>query len=72
MERTNGMKKGLRMAAVSFFLFAALLSTGCGQNALMNPIPDSAQGGTTIASPAGNELKPAGNELNPAGNELNP
>ena len=64
MERTNGMKKGLRMAAVSFFLFAALLSTGCGQNALMNPVPDSSQGGA-IANPAGNELNPAGNELNP-------
>ena len=72
MERTNGMKKGLRMAAVSFFLFAALLSTGCGQNALMNPVPDSAQGGTTIASPAGNDLKPAGNDLKPAGNDLKP
>ena len=71
MERTNGMKKGLRMAAVSFFLFAALLSTGCGQNALMNPVPDSAQGGT-IASPAGNEVKPAGNEVKPAGNEVKP
>jgi len=64
MERTNGMKKGLRMAAVSFFLLAALLSTGCGQNALMNPVPDSSQGGA-IANPAGNELNPAGNELNP-------
>jgi len=71
MERTNGMKKGLRMAAVSFFLFAALLSTGCGQNALMNPVPDSAQG-DTIASPAGNEVKPAGNEVKPAGNEVKP
>jgi len=64
MERTNGMKKGLRMAAVSFFLLAALLSTGCGQNALMNPVSDSSQGGA-IANPAGNELNPAGNELNP-------
>ena len=64
MERTNGMKKGLRIAAVSFFLFAALLSTGCGQNALMNPVIDSSQGGA-IANPAGNELNPAGNELNP-------
>ena len=64
MERTNGMKKGLRMAAVSFFLLAALLSTGCGQNALMNPVIDTSQGGS-IANPAGNELNPAGNELNP-------
>jgi hypothetical protein len=72
MERTSGMKKGLRMAAVSFFLFAALLSTGCGQNALMNPVIDTAQGGTTIASPAGNDAKPAGNDAKPAGNDAKP
>jgi hypothetical protein len=71
MERTSGMKKGLRMAAVSFFLFAALLSTGCGQNALMNPIPDSAQS-NSIASPAGDNLKPAGDNLKPAGDNLKP
>jgi len=71
MERTNGMKKGLRMAAVSFFLFAALLSTGCGQNALMNPLPDNAQG-SSIASPAGDNLKPAGDNLKPAGDNLKP
>ncbi len=72
MERTNGMKMGLRTAAVSFFLFAALLSTGCGENMLLNPVPDSAQSGGTIASPAGNEVKPAGNEVKPAGNEVKP
>jgi len=59
MERTSGMKKGLRMAAVSFFLFAALLSTGCGQNALMNPIPDSnAPGGVAAANQSGQPNKP--------------
>ena len=72
MERSRGMKKGLRMAAVSFFLFAALLSTGCGQNALMNPVIDTAQSGTTIASPAGNDAKPAGNDAKPAGNDAKP
>jgi len=71
MERTNGMKKGLRMAAVSFFLLAALLSTGCGQNALMNPVTDSSQGGA-IANPAGNDAKPAGNDAKPAGNDAKP
>jgi hypothetical protein len=71
MERSSGTKKGLRMAAVSLFLFAALLSTGCGQNALMNPSFDSAQG-DTIASPAGNDVKPAGNDVKPAGNDVKP
>jgi len=71
MERTNGMKKGLRMAAVSFFLLAALLSTGCGQNALMNPVPDSSQGGA-IANPPANDAKPAGNDAKPAGNDAKP
>ena len=65
MERTSGMKKGLRMAAVSFFLFAALLSTGCGQNALMNPVIDSAQDSGTIANPAGHDVNPAGHDVNP-------
>ena len=72
MERSNGTKKGLRIAAVSFFLFAALLSTGCGQNALLNPVPSSAQGGGVIASPAGDNLKPAGDNLKPAGDNLKP
>jgi hypothetical protein len=65
MERTNGMKKGLRMAAMSFFLLAALLSTGCGQNALLNPVSDSAQDSGTIANPAGHDVNPAGHDVNP-------
>jgi len=64
MERTRGMKKGLRMAAVSFFLFAALLSTGCGQNALMNPIPDSAQSQDTALN-SGQPSNPSGQPSKP-------
>lgn len=58
MERTNGTKQGIKMAAVSFFLFAALLSTGCGQNALMNPVIDSSQGSVTVANQGGQPTKP--------------
>ena len=64
MERSNGTKKGLRTAAVGFFLFAALLSTGC--DALMNPVADksSAQGPSTALN-SGQPHNPAGQPHNP-------
>ena len=65
MERTKDLKSGLKAATLVVFFAAALLSTGCSTNALMNPQPNlSAQGGTT-ANGAGNELRPAGGELRP-------
>jgi len=49
------------------FFAAALLSTGCSNNALLNPQPDlSAQSSQTAQPTGGNELNPTG------GNELNP
>ncbi len=64
MERTNGTKKGLRIAAVSFFLFAALLSTGC--DALMNPVADNtAKGGVVVANPGGQTGHPGGQTGHP-------
>lgn len=65
MERSSGTKKGLRLAVVSFFLLAALLSTGCGQNALMNPVIDSAQGGNVLANPGDHTQNPADHSQNP-------
>ena len=47
MERTRNLKSGLRAATVAVFFAAALLSTGCSNNALMNPQMSSAQGGQT-------------------------
>lgn len=65
MERTKDLKKGLKAATVAIFFAAALLSTGCSNNALMNPQPNlSAQGGQT-ANGAGGELRPSGGELRP-------
>ena len=64
MDRTKDLKSGLRAAVVVVFFAAALLSTGCSNNALMNPQPNLAQGGQT-ANGAGNELRPAGGELRP-------
>jgi hypothetical protein len=37
MERTNGIQKAMKTAATVLFLAAAMASTGCGQNALLNP-----------------------------------
>jgi len=64
MERTGGMKKGLRLVATGLFLMAALSSMGCGQNALMNPLAP-AQNQGAVANTAGNTMNPAGNNLNP-------
>jgi hypothetical protein len=46
-----------------------MLSTGCGQNALMNPVGQTEVGS---GSTARNDLNPAKNDLNPARNDLNP
>ena len=60
MERTRNLKSGLKAAAVAVFFAAALLSTGCSNNALMNPQPDlSAQGGT-VAHSSGQPSLPSG------------
>jgi hypothetical protein len=65
MERTRNLKGGLKAATVAVFFAAALFSTGCSSNALMNPQPDlSAQGGQT-AQAGGHDLNPGGHNLNP-------
>ena len=65
MERTSGMKRGLRLVMTSFFLMAALASTGCTGNTLMGPSTDTAQDSGTVANEAGKNLNPAGKNLNP-------
>jgi hypothetical protein len=47
MERTRNLRSGLKAATVAVFFAAALLSTGCSKNALLNPQMSSAQGGQT-------------------------
>ena len=60
MERTRSLKSGLKAAAVAVFFAAALLSTGCSSNALMNPQPDlSAQSGQS-AHASGQPSLPSG------------
>jgi len=65
MERTGNLKSGLKAATVAVFFAAALLSTGCSSNALMNPQPDlSAQGGQSAHS-SGQPSNPSGQPSNP-------
>jgi len=67
MERTKNLVSGLKVAAVAVFLAAAVLSTGCSNNALMNPqMPSSSKGVHTAQTVGGQELNPTG------GQELNP
>ena len=72
MERSRGMKEGLRLVAMSVFLMAALLSTGCGENALMNPIEDSSQAQMASANGAGHDAELAKKKMEPAGHNLTP
>jgi len=65
MERTRNLKSGLKKTTMVVFFAAALLSTGCSSNALMNPQPNtSAQGGTT-ANDGGQHVNPDGQHTNP-------
>jgi len=59
MERTRYLKSGLKAAAAAVFFAAALLSTGCSTNALMNPQPNLAQGGA-VAHSGGQPSLPSG------------
>lgn len=68
MERSKGLKSGLKKAAAAMFLAAALASTGCGQNALLNPTADQVQAagsGSSTANATGHESNPAGHNFNP-------
>jgi hypothetical protein len=71
MERTSGRTQGLKKAVAVLALMAAMASTGCGQNALLNPTSDqiSANGDSNQAK----NLDSGGQGLNPAGGQgLNP
>ena len=64
MERTRNLKSGLKAATVAVFFAAALLSTGCSNNALMNPQMNSASGTQTVHA-GGQHSNPDGQHSNP-------
>ena len=66
MERTNGIQSGVKRLLMALCLAAALASTGCGQNALMNPTSDQLSGGTSqTANKATENVNPASENVNP-------
>lgn len=68
MGRSRGIQNGLKKVATVVFLAAALASTGCGQNALLNPTADQLQAagaGSSSFSNAGHDANPAGHDANP-------
>lgn len=68
MERSKGTQTAVKKVITAMFLAAALASTGCSQNALLNPTADQIQAagsGSSSASATGHELNPVGHELNP-------
>ena len=70
MERTSGLKKGLKAAAITILLATSMLSTGCGQNALMNPVSATQVSGS--ATTANHDVNPANHDVNAANHDLTP
>ena len=68
MERSKVIQSGMKKVITAMFLAAALASTGCSQNALLNPTADQIQSAGSGSSSANN----TGHELNPVGHEVNP
>lgn len=72
MERTRELKNGLKAMAMGLFLAAAVLSTGCGQNALLNPTPGQVASGSDANQAKGVVVDSGSHDPNPGSHELNP
>ncbi len=70
MERTNGSIQGVKKVAVLLALMAAMASTGCGQNALLNPTSDqvTSSGDANLAK----SIDSGSHDPNPAMHDPNP
>jgi hypothetical protein len=66
MERTKGIQNGAKRLLTALFLAAALASTGCSGNALLNPTADQFSGSTSQTS------NKTAQDLNPTAQDLNP
>jgi hypothetical protein len=58
------VKQGLKLVATSIFLVAALLTTGCGENALMNPVGETVDSSGTVNA-GGQVAHPGGQVAHP-------
>ena len=74
MERTNGIQSGLKKVAMVMCLVAALASTGCGQNALLNPTADQFagenQGASNAKALSGETTPDAGGQTSHPGGQI--
>ena len=67
MGRSRGLQSGLKKVVSVVFLAAALASTGCGQNALLNPTAEQVEAG--VGSGSSNETR---GTMNPTKGTMNP
>ena len=71
MERTKGSTQGLKKVVAMLALMAAMASTGCGENALLNPTSDqiSAAGDAnqakSVVDQGGQTMLPGGQPMLP-------
>ena len=73
MERTNGRTQGLKKVVAVLALMAAMASTGCGENALLNPTSDQISAGGDSNQAKSVTTDKGGQGLNPTGGQgLNP
>ena len=63
MERTRNLKSGLKAATVAVFFAAAILSTGCSNNALMNPQPPSSGAQSATTAHSGGQVQLPGGQV---------
>lgn len=73
MERTKGTTQGIKKVVAVLALLAAVASTGCGENALLNPTADQISAGGDSNQAKAVTTDSGGQGLNPAGGQgLNP
>ena len=70
MERTHGTTQGLKKVVAVLALMAAMASTGCGENALLNPTSDQISAGGDSNQAKG--IVSGSHDPNPASHDPNP
>lgn len=72
MERTHGTTQGLKKVVAVLALMAAMASTGCGENALLNPTSDQISAGgdangtkSVVVDQGGQTMLPGGQPMLP-------
>lgn len=72
MERKNGRTQGLKKVVATLALMAAMASTGCGENALLNPTADQISAGSDANGAKGVVVDHGGQTMLPGGQPMLP